>query len=193
MSGLHGLDDAVDAALLEEPEAGGGVAERSRDEDRVPRPGPVPPDRGLRFAGHRDGDHDLAGLGQVSPDEGHPRFAGRAPEAGHELPEPAFVDVPGQGHPDEGVQGPAAHGGDVAEVDVEGLAAEETRRVVGPPEVLILDEDVGRQEEPLGPSHESGVVADAEEDIGARLAEGAADAGDHPALAEMLQPHRVPP
>ena len=43
------------------------------------------------------------------------------------------------------------------------------------------------------PSDEGRVVADAEEDIRPRLAEGAADAGDHPALAEMLQPHRVLP
>ncbi len=60
-------------------------------------------------------------------------------------------------------------------------------------EILVLDEDVGRQQKTLGPADKGRVVPDAEEDIAPVLAEGAPDPGDQAALAEVLQPHRVPP
>ena len=185
------LDDTVDAALIEQTEASGRVAERPRNEDPVAGLRPVPDDGRSDVARDRHRDHDLVGLGQVPADEGHARVAGRAAEAGHEQAEPALLDVAAQGQADQGVPRPAAHRGDVAEVDVEGLAAEQARRVVGQAKILALDEDVGRQQEPLGAPDEGRIVTDAQEDVGPLLAEGAPDPRDHASLAEIFQPHRL--
>jgi hypothetical protein len=73
------------------------------------------------------------------------------------------------------VEGPAAHGRDVAEVDIESLATQEPRRMIGQPEILVLDQDVGRQKEPLRSPDEGGIVADAEQDVGPLLNERAPD------------------
>ena len=114
-----------------------------------------------------------------------------APEPGHEVVEPFRLDRPGQGQTHEGVEGPPPHGRDVAEVDVEGLAAEEARRVIGEPEILVLDEDVGREEERTGRPDQGGVVTDADQDVLPPPVEGAPDLRDHAPLAQVFQPHRA--
>ena len=160
--GPDGLDDTAVASLFKEPEASGRIAERPRHVDRVAGFGPAPSDGRFRLPRHRDRDHDPVGLGEVASDQGDSGLAGRGPEPGHELTQPALLDVPGKGHPHEGMEGPSAHGGDVAEVDVEGLTAEEPGRMPVAAKILVLDEDVGRQKELSGRLDQGRIVADAD-------------------------------
>ncbi len=65
--------------------------------------------------------------------------------------------------------------------------------MVGEAEILVLDQDVGREEEGAGRPDQGGVVADAEQDVAPVLAEKAPDHGHDTPLAEVLQSHRALP
>ena len=63
----------------------------------------------------------------------------------------------------------------------------------GPPEILVLDEDVGREEKGARRLDQGRIVADADEDAGPRPAERPPDPRDEPPLAELVEPHGAPP
>jgi hypothetical protein len=87
------------------------------------------------------------------------------------------------------VQGPAAHGRDVAQADIEGFPAEEPRRVERPAEINPLDQEVLGEEQFFGTADDGGVVTDPQPDAcPPATAQPTPDFRDDAPFAEVFQP-----
>ena len=142
------------------------------------------------LADHRHRNDDVAGLGQVAADEDDARRPAGFLETGEELDDPVERDIARERQAQDSVERAPAHGGDVADVDVEALAAEKAGILERQDEIVVLDEEVLGHEKPPRARLENGrVVPDADEDVLPRDGEVPADDRQELPLAELAQSH----
>ena len=104
--------------------------------------------------------------GQVAADEDNVRLAPGFLEAGEEFDDPIERGLARKPEAQDRVERASAHGGDVADVDVEALAAEEPGVVEREDEIVALDEEVlGHEESSRARPEDGRIVPDAEDHV----------------------------
>ncbi len=132
-------------------------------------------------------------MGQVAADEDHVRGPGRFFEPREEVDDPVQGRLPGQAQAEDRIKGTTSHGRDVADVDVQALAAQQAGVLERQAEIEILDQEVLGDKEPSRPRpDDGGVITNAEEDVLPGNGEVPADDRQKFPFAELSQTH-VPP